>query len=88
MRKNTRTNALGRKLTWSTHESLRLHSEKIDEFLAHKMFSQDADYAKAVDFFKKIKLMMDDSNWVITTPELIFGPLTVQVGRYVPSMQP
>ena len=67
MKKSARPAAAGRKLTWSTHESLRLNSEKIDEFLARRVLSQDEDHAKAVDFFKKIRLMMDDSNWVITT---------------------
>ena len=67
MKKSAKPSAVSRKLTWSTHESLRLNSERIDAFLARKVLSQEEDYAKAVDFFKKIRLMMDDSNWVITT---------------------
>ncbi|MBQ9015614.1 MAG: hypothetical protein IJ109_05775 [Firmicutes bacterium] len=65
----------GRKLTWSTHESLSLHSEKIEEFLAGRILSHEADAAKAVDFFKKIRVMMDDSNWVITTRRADFRAL-------------
>ncbi len=66
MKKGNRSSAAGMKLTWSTHESLSLRSEKIDEFLTRKIPGRDEDYAKAVDFFKKIRLMMDDSNWIIT----------------------
>ena len=35
------------KLTWNTHESLSLRSEKIDEFLARRVPAADADHAKA-----------------------------------------
>lgn len=75
MKKATKKPASGRKLSWSTHESLSLNSEKISEFLARRVFSREADHAKAVDFFRKIQLMMDDGNWVITTKRADFRAL-------------
>lgn len=75
MKKSNKSSSAGRKLTWSTHETLSLSSERIDEFLARRVVSHDADHAKAVDFFKKIRVMMDDSNWVITTRRADFRAL-------------
>ena len=75
MKKRTGASGAAMKLTWSTNESLSLHSEKIEEFLARKTFSHEADAAKAMDFFKKIRLMMDDSNWVINTKRADFRAL-------------
>ncbi len=86
MKTNGKPSAGGIKLTWSTHESLRLHSEKIQEFLSRRMLSQDAEYAKAVDFFKKIRLMMDDSSWVITPRKAEFRALN-RTGGTIRSVQ-
>lgn len=66
MKKNIRNASPGRRLTWSTHESLSLHSEKIEGFLSRRSLEHEEDYAEAADLFRKIRVMMDDSNWVIT----------------------
>ncbi|MBQ9060350.1 MAG: hypothetical protein IJ128_04320 [Firmicutes bacterium] len=74
------------KLTWNTHESLSLRSEKIDEFLARRVPAADADHAKAVDFFKKVRLMMDDSNWIITARRAEYRALN-RTGGTIRSIQ-
>lgn len=74
------------KLTWSTHESLSLNSEKIEEFLGQRAFGRDEEFLKAVDFFRKIRLMMDDSNWVITPRRADFRALN-RTGGTIRSVQ-
>lgn len=75
MKKRRMLPGTGGKLTWSIHESLSLNSEKIDEFLSQRTLIHEEDHTKAVDFFRKIRTMMDDSNWVVTTQRADFRAL-------------
>lgn len=75
MKKRKKPSVAGRRLTWSIHESLSLNSEKIEEFLAQRTLNREEEYTKAIDFFRKIRVMMDDSNWVITTQRAEFRAL-------------
>ena len=56
-------------LTWNTHESLSLRSEKIDEFLARRVPAADADHAKAGALSHTLRVM------IISTDNL-FGSIS------------